>query len=63
MALLEGLQELGDAAINIQKFRLLGGFCRHPDQKNTENPTADQRCPQVLKWGLKGGSSESIAEF
>lgn len=37
MALLERLLESGDA-INTQQFRVLGGCCCYPGQKNAGNP-------------------------
>lgn len=53
MTLLEGLQELGDVAINIQKFRVLGGFCCHPDQKNRGNPHCWSEDPKYWNGGWK----------
>lgn len=55
MALLEGLQELGDIAINIQKFRVLGGFCCYPDQKNAENPHGRSEVPPSTEIGAERG--------
>lgn len=53
MTLLEGRQELGDVAINIQKFRVLGGFCCHPDQKNRGNPHCWSEDPKYWNGGWK----------
>lgn len=53
MTLLEGLQALGDVAINIQKFGVLGGFCCHPDQKNSGNPHCWSEDPKYWNEGWK----------
>lgn len=51
VALLGGPQKLGDFAIDVQQFRVLGSCCYYPGQKNAGHPHCWSELPPSTETG------------